>query len=172
MVIYPNAVNINNQVYEINRINFLVSQVGKQTKLPDCYRNYTDFNYPLVDNIVQYREKAIPAVLNLLSRAQDERTIAEGIYILDRMQDAGVQGIDKSYPVLARFNNTASPVIQTLLSGVYRKTQVPDAFGPLCKMLIRNSLKPDYPYFDPTEEIGGAILDYLRNKTAARQYQI
>ncbi|MDD3014764.1 MAG: hypothetical protein PHC34_13770, partial [Candidatus Gastranaerophilales bacterium] len=83
---------------------------------------------------------------------------------------AGVKGIDKTYPVLSRFNNTESPTIQVLLAGIYRKIQVPDAFGPLCKMMIRNSLKPDYPYFDPTEEIGGAILDYIRNKNAILEY--
>ena len=79
------------------------------------------------------------------------------------MLDNGVKGIDKMYPTFARFNDTKSPNIQTYLAGVYRKTKVPDAFGPLVKMLIKNSISEEKPTanFDPNEEIGGAILDYL-----------
>ena len=43
---------------------------------------------------------------------------------------------------------------------------MPDAFGPLVKMLIQNSLQPmdkNAP-FDPNEEIGGAILSYLSDR--------
>ena len=82
------------------------------------------------------------------------------------MHDNGTKGIDKLYPVLARFNNTQSPNIQTFLAGIYRKIQVPDAFGPLVKMLIQNSQKPADPnqIFDPNEEIGGAILSYISDR--------
>ena len=82
------------------------------------------------------------------------------------MIDNGTKGIDKLYPVFAKFNNTKSPNIQTFLAGIYRKTQVPDAFGPLVKMLIQNSLKPQNTQqsFDPNEEIGGAILSYLNQR--------
>ena len=82
------------------------------------------------------------------------------------MLDNGTKGIDKMYPVFAKFNNTKSPNIQTFLAGIYRKTQVPDAFGPLVKMLIQNSLKPQpaNQTFDPNEEIGGAILSYLSDR--------
>jgi hypothetical protein len=31
-------------------------------------------------------------------------------------------------------------------------------------MLIRQTLTPNSKYFDPTEEIGGAIYEYLRPK--------
>ena len=69
------------------------------------------------------------------------------------------------YPALSRFNDTKSPNIQTFLAGIYRKTQVPDAFGPLVKMLVQNSINPTpNPYFDPNEEIGGAILSYLSDR--------
>ena len=79
------------------------------------------------------------------------------------MIENGTKGVDKMYPALARFNNTKSPYIQTFLAGIYRKTQVPDAFGPLVKMLVQNSIKPQPAPFDPNEEIGGAILEYVRN---------
>ena len=78
------------------------------------------------------------------------------------MIDGVVKNVDKMYPVLSRFNNTKSPDIQTFLAGVYRKTKIPDAFGPLVSMLIQNSINPPKEAgFDPNEEIGGAILEYL-----------
>lgn len=150
----------------------LVSQIGKQTLLPDNTRNYCQFNQNLVQQIVAKREQAVPVVLNFLKSANDEKQITEGLYILDRMIDAKVKGVDGSiYPTISRFNNTTSPNIQTMLAGIYRKTQVPDGFGPLCRMLINDSLQPNSPYFDPTEEVGGAILEYIRNYGAENTYK-
>lgn len=148
----------------------LVNQLGQKTSMPDATRNYCVFNNNLVQELVTKKEEAIPYLANFLSVVQDERQISEGLYVLDRMIDSGVKDIDKLYPVLSRFNDTQSPNIQVLLSGIYRKTQVPDAFGPLMKMMLRQTFYPNSPYFDPTEEIGGAILEYLRNKTAVNTY--
>ena len=148
----------------------LVNQLGQKTSMPDAARNYCVFNNNLVQELVNKKEEAIPYLANFLSVVQDERQISEGLYVLDRMIDSGVKDIDKLYPVLSRFNDTQSPNIQVLLSGIYRKTQVPDAFGPLMKMMLRQTFYPNSPYFDPTEEIGGAILEYLRNKTAVNTY--
>ena len=81
------------------------------------------------------------------------------------MLENGTKGIDKMYPTLSRFNNTQSANIQTFLAGIYRKIQVPDAFGPLVRMLIQNSMKQDQNMpFDPNEEIGGAILSYISDR--------
>ena len=81
------------------------------------------------------------------------------------MLDNGTKNIDKMYPTFSRFNDTKSPNIQTFLAGIYRKIQVPDAFGPLFKMLVQNSLNPTSPqYFDPNEEIGGALLSYISDR--------
>ena len=98
-----------------------------------------------------------------LKQTDNEQEVTESLYIVNRMLDNGVKGIDKMYPTFARFNDTKSPNIQTYLAGVYRKTKVPDAFGPLVKMLIKNSISEEKSTvnFDPNEEIGGAILDYL-----------
>ena len=103
---------------------------------------------------------------SILTHSNHEAQITETLYILDRMIDNGTKGIDKLYPIFSRFNNTNSPNIQTFLAGIYRKIQVPDAFGPLVKMLIQNSLQPHNPQqtFDPNEEIGGAILSYLSDR--------
>ncbi|MFA6989058.1 MAG: hypothetical protein WC197_03215 [Candidatus Gastranaerophilaceae bacterium] len=156
------------------QISLLVSKIGENVQLPDSSRNYCLFNQEVVAGIVSKREQAVPYVVEKLKTATDEKVIAEGIYVFDRMIDAGVKGIEKTYPILSRFNNTTSPTIQTFLAGIYRKTQVPDAFGPLLKMIIRNSFLPPSttcPNFDPNEEIGGAILDYLRNKSAQEWYK-
>lgn len=153
-------------------IQTLVSQIGQQTLMPDNTRNYCQFNQKLVQQIVAKREQAVPAVLNFLKTANNEKQITEGLYILDRMIDAKVKGVDGSiYPTVSRFNNTTSPNVQTMLAGIYRKTQVPDGFGPLCRMLIKESLQPNSPYFDPTEEVGGAILEYIRNYGAENTYK-
>lgn len=103
---------------------------------------------------------------DILAHSNNEAQVTETLFVMDRMIENGTKGIDKLYPVFARFNNTTSSNIQTYLAGIYRKTQVPDAFGPLVKMLVQNSLKPPNPYqtFDANEEIGGAILSYLSDR--------
>lgn len=135
-------------------------------KLPEPGRNYCIFNQQEVDYFVKQKENALPYLTDILAHSNHEGQITETLYIMDRMLDNGTKGIDKLYPVFARFNNTNSPNIQTFLAGIYRKIQVPDAFGPLMKMLIQNSLKPVDPHqaFDPNEEIGGAILSYLSER--------
>lgn len=132
--------------------------------LPSGDRNYCLFNQAKVNFIVSQKEHALPYLKNVLQNSedvQDEKEIIEALYIVDRMIDNGTKGIPAMYPILAKFNDTKSQNIQAFLSGIYRKIQVPDAFGPLVKMLIQNSMKQE-----PTcanEEIGGAILEYIRN---------
>ncbi len=135
-------------------------------QLPTAQRNYCSFDKNEVDYFVKQKENALPVLTDILEHSNNEAQITEVLYILNRMSDEGTKGIDNMYPVLAKFNNTNSPNIQTFLAGIYRKTQVPDAFGPLVKMLVQNSLKPHNPQqpFDPNEEIGGAILSYLSDR--------
>ena len=129
--------------------------------LPSGNRNYTIVNPEKAEYFVNCRENALPYLSEILKNSNNETQITETLYILDKMLDAKVEGIDKMYPVLSRFNDTKSPNIQTFLAGIYRKTQVPDAFGPLIKMLIQNSINPQKSNIDPNEEIGGAILSYI-----------
>ena len=129
--------------------------------MPNKNINYCQFDMKTLSPIIQQGEKILPEIKSNLENSKNEADIVENLYILDRMLDNGVKGIGELYPTLAKFNNTNSPNIQTFLAGIYRKTKVPDAFGPLCAMLIRNAIKPPESNFDPNEEIGGAILDYL-----------
>lgn len=133
------------------------------TMLPEGNRNYCIFNQNKVNFLVSQKKNALPYLKNVLQTSNDEKEIVESLYILDRLIDNGTKGIPHMYPILARFNDTKSPNIQSYLAGIYRKTQVPDAFGPLISMLIKNSANTQPKTFDPNEEIGGAILEYIRN---------
>ncbi len=132
-------------------------------QMPTQNRNYCKFDNIKVLYYLQKKEEALPLLDKTLKSTDDEKTVCEALYIADRLIENGVNGVDKMYPTFARFNDTKSQNIQTFLAGIYRKTKVPDAFGPLCKMLIQNSINPpkEPQPFDPNEEIGGAILDYL-----------
>lgn len=132
--------------------------------LPAGNRNYTVVDKNKTDYFVSQKENALPYLADILAHSNNEAQVVETLYIVNQMIDNGTKGVDKMYPVLARFNNTTSPNIQTFLAGIYRKTQVPDAFGPLVKMLIQNSMRPQISNFDASEEIGGAILSYLSDR--------
>ena len=121
---------------------------------PNQYRNYCTFDVKDRKNLAQIKSS--------LENPQSEDEVLEDLYELNLMLDEGNKEIADLYPTLSKYNDTNSPNIQTYLAGIYRKIKVPDAFGPLCAMLIRNSINPpkDCP-FDPNEEVGGAILDYL-----------
>lgn len=125
---------------------------------------YCEFDQNKVDLFVNAKEKAIPTLTKMLDEAKTEEEICEGLYIADRMIATGTKGMDKMYyGSFSKFNEDRSPNVQSFLSGVYRRILVPDAFGPLVKMLVTNILVPqkDAP-FDPNESIGGAILEHIK----------
>lgn len=148
-----------------------VSNLGKNVSLPNASRNYCTFDENRTQELVKYREEVLPYIDSFLKVANTEEQVLDGLQVLDKMLDKGVKGIDKMYPTIARFNDVTSPNVQVMLAGIYRKTLVPDAFGPLNKMMIRQTFMPNSPYFDPTEEIGGAIYEYIRSKGAINTYQ-
>ena len=121
--------------------------------------NFRVFSPLTTDYFVKEGEKALPAMEKNL---KNNRNVVQTLYILDRIQEKGTGDVAKLYPTLSRYNKTSAPEIQTFLAGIYRKTQVPDAFGPLVAMLIQNALKPPKTYFDPNEEIGGAIVSNFK----------
>ena len=149
----------------------LVANFCKTFVLPDEKRNYVTCNGLLASQIASYKEQAIKPVTDMLKTASKEKDITAGLYLLNRIIDAGAKGVEKTYPVISRFNYNESYNVQTMLAGIYRKTLVPDAFGPLMTMFVKNAQKPVQIPFDPNEEIGGAILEYLRNKDALSGYK-
>lgn len=150
----------------IQPVNINIYNNPRQSvQMPTARRNYAIFNQERVDYFVKQKEKALPFLNDILINSNNEAQVTETLYILDRMIENGTKGIEKMYPSFSRFNNTQSPNIQTFLAGIYRKIQVPDAFGPLVNMLIKNSQKPCQDMvFDPNEEIGGAILSYISDR--------
>ncbi|MDO5307185.1 MAG: hypothetical protein Q4E83_05445 [bacterium] len=131
---------------------------------PNQTRNYCVFDEKRINPLIEKKENSLSQIKTILNNSNNEDEILEALYALNLMLDNGTDKtqIAQLYPQLSKFNNTKSPNIQTFLAGIYRKTKVPDAFGPLCSMLIKNSINPPQNcHFDPNEEIGGAILDYL-----------
>lgn len=167
------AVNINTGTSVHANTMCSPSSLAPNVQMPTSDRNYCLFNQNRIDSFVSQKEQALPYVKEVLKTSKDEKEIVEALCILDKLIDNGTKGIPAMYPILAKFNDTKSPNIQSYLAGIYRKTQVPDAFGPLIKMLIKNSMNSNdadvgtkvqsMPAFDPNEEIGGAILEYIRN---------
>ena len=122
------------------------------------FTNYRAFSPLVTDYIVLSGEHSIEKLKNNLETGQN---VIETLYILDKMYDKKTADIAKLYPTLSKYNKTNDVEVQAFLAGIYRKTHIPDAFGPLVAMLIKNSINPPKTYFDPNEEIGGAILSYL-----------
>ena len=131
---------------------------------PTAQRNYCVFDYNKLKGTISKKESAIPLIKSELENNPSEEIVVKNLYIINEMLDRGLDKkyIFELYPTLSKFNDTNSPNIQTFLAGIYRKTKIPDGFGPLVKMLVQDSINPPQnANFDPTEEIGGAILDYL-----------
>lgn len=131
---------------------------------PTLNRNYCVFDEKRINELTSKREDALPIIKENLANAKNEEQVLENLYALNILLDKGTDKskVSELYPVLSNYNNTKSANIQTFLAGIYRKTKIPDAFGPLVKMLIQDSINPQTDAnFDPTEEIGGAILNYI-----------
>jgi len=154
-------------------IPYHTSALGQGVIMPDAKRNYCVFNEYRNEELIKERENALPYIENILKYTQDEKQILESLNVLNGMLDKKVNGIDKLYPTLSRFNGTTSPYIQTMLAGIYRKTLVPDAYGPLHRWMYQQIVFPNSPYFDPLEEIGGAIYEYnkqINSQNASKKY--
>lgn len=150
----------------------MINTLPSNVSMPNEKRNFCLFNWDKINRVVARREEALPELADFLQNAKTENRVCEGLYITNRMLDAKVRGVEKLYPVISKFNDTNSPNIQVFLAGIYRKTLIPDAFGPLVKMLLRQTFNPNYKYFDPTEEIGGAILEYLTKYRSEEKHKL
>ena len=150
---------------------FNIQNIGKNVQRANFKQNFCTFDENKLQRIINEKETALPYIENTLKTTNDENCVIECLYILNRMLDNNVKGIEKMYPTLSRFNYSNSPDIQVMLSGIYRKTLIPDAFGPLNRMLAQQIYYPNSPYFDATEEIGGAILEYIRSYGAKNAYK-
>ena len=138
---------------------------------PEIAKTHCHFSDEVYSSMANKKGDLAEIKFSLNNPKSDAEVIAD-LFILNQMIDDAedINEVKKIYPTLSKYNKTKDPNIQTLLAGVYRKIKVPDAFGPLVVMLIQNAIRQSsdntqnenniYP-FDPNEEIGGAILDYL-----------
>lgn len=149
----------------------MVRYFAKNFVLPDTQVNHALFDEQLAQKISSYKEQAVTPVTDMLKNTDDEKEITAGLFLLNRIIDAGAKNVGDTYPVISRFNYSKSHNVQVMLAGIYRKTLVPDAFGPLMTMFIKNSQNPVQIPFDPNEEVGGAILEYLRNNASTQCYE-
>lgn len=143
--------------------NFITKSY-KPCELPTKARPYAVFDNDRVDTFVKSGELGVPVLAKLANKANTEAEKTEVIFIADQMAEAGVKGMGNLYYNFSRFNNDKSPNVQTFLSGFYRKTLNPDGFGPLVKMMMDNIKEPHKNLsYDPNEEVGGAVVEYLRD---------
>ena len=77
--------------------------VCNSCKLPSDGRNYCTFDKNEVDYFVKQRENALPYLTDILNHSNNEAQVTEALYIMNRLHDNGVKGIDKLYPAFARF---------------------------------------------------------------------
>lgn len=151
-------------------IQINIKTLGSGVEKPSNARNYVKYNQKRVEILSKTPDETIPFLVEYLKTSNDEKGIIEALLALDKISDNYPDKINPLYPYLSRFNNSNSPDIQVMLSGIYRKTLPPDAFGPLVRMLHKQITNPVSKYFDPTEETGGAILEYLRSYSAVNVY--
>lgn len=147
-----------------------VKTLGTGVQRANSTRNYCIYNDMRVNALAKNPEISLPLLKEELKKPQEEDKTLETLAVLDKIADNSPELVKPLYPELSRFNDTNSPDVQVMLSGIYRKILVPDAFGPLLKMLHKQITNPSSKYFDPTEETGGAVLEYIRACGAIKAY--
>lgn len=136
----------------------------KPCQLPTATRPFAIFDNEKVDMFVRNKELAIPRLAKMVDDAKTEEEKTECIFIADQMAEAGTKNMGSMYYRMSKFNDDKSPNVQTFLSGFYRKTLNPDAFGPLVKTMMDNIKTPHKNIsYDPNEEVGGAVIEYIRD---------
>jgi hypothetical protein len=146
----------------------LVAQLGLNT--PVHVDGSVQFNEPLVQSIVRFREAALPALKLMLSSTSSTPTILESIYTATQMAENGVKGADQLYSTIARFNHHIDPTVQMQLARFYGKINEPKAIGPLLTTAFHYAANQypmgSYSAYRFSEEAGEAVLNQLARRTA------
>jgi hypothetical protein len=135
-------------------------------------------NKPLVENIVRYREQAVPALTRFLeatlrSSYPNRFAVIEALYTGQRLAEEQVPGIKSIYGITSRLNTVTDPLILTYLGGLYEKLNETESFGPALSALV-NMAVTRYPQpnltrnimADAPESLGGAVLEMIARKSA------
>lgn len=143
-------------------------QLGTQTVI-NPYNGFVQMNLPLIETFVRQGQSIIPTLYQLLNQSMQPNQILEGLYLAQRLAEEKTPHVRSLYASAARFNDTTNPLIQVYLAGFYRKLNVPESFGPMLEMLIRNAQQPKSAAIqaglNPAEEIGGTILHQIQNRS-------
>ena len=94
-----------------------VGQLGIGVEKPNSVRNYCVFDNKRTEEILKYKEEALPYIDSFLKTVNTEEQVLDALQVLDKMLDKKVKGIEKMYPTLSRFNDVTSPNIQVMLAG-------------------------------------------------------
>lgn len=141
-----------------------VWQLGTETKTDPANGNLL-MNMPLIEFLVEKNRAVISPLYQLLTTSENLYQIVEGLHLAQHLAAAKVPGVDTLYAAAARFNYTSNPLIQVYLAGFYRKLCLPESFGPMLEMLIRQAQQPRNSEFqedlNPMEEVGGTILQHI-----------
>lgn len=142
--------------------NELLTKFCETFELPNEKCNYSKYDELKAQKILSDKDNSLASVLDFLKKTDDEKEVTAGLLLVNRFLDNGKQNKDLIYPVVSRFDYNKSPNVQTMLAGVYRKILVPDAFGPLMSMFIKNVENKVTKPFDPNTEVGGALYEYFK----------
>lgn len=136
----------------------------------DPYTGLMRLNTPLVEQLARQGPSVVDPLYQLLLTSPHRTQVAEGLYLAQRLAESKTSNVRKLYAAAARFNTTTDPLIQVYLAGFYRKLGVPESFGPMLAMLMRNSQQAVSSYVpnatQANEEVGGTLLQLLAEKTA------
>lgn len=146
----------------------LVNQLGRQTKIN--VNGYVEFNRPLIQQILPYREQALPYLYQYLSTVQHMPGFIEAVYTAEELAESGTQNVASLYPAISKWNTNPDPLVQIYLAGLYRELKIPTTFGPMMATLINQSVNryplQSSPMYNITEEVGGTVLQQIADRTA------
>jgi hypothetical protein len=151
----------------------LVAQLGSQTQVR--LDGSIQYNEPLVQAIVQCRERALPQLKSLFESTIRIPTMLEGLYAAEKLADAHVADINLLYPALQRWNSHPDPTIQMHLARLYRKMGEPRTFGPMLATLVNGAMTQysmqSSPTYNVSEEAGATVLNQIAQRTADETVQ-
>lgn len=157
-------------------LDALISRLGTQTRMHP--QGMLIMNRPLVEQIVRYREQAVPALYrffdqHLRSPGINVLAITEALFTAQRLAESKVSNVKQLYGVTSRLNTITDPLILTYLGGFYEKLAEYESFGPTLSALINMAVTrfppPNLnrnPSVDAPESLGGAVLEMIAKKTA------
>ena len=146
----------------------LINQLGMRTQIN--VNGVVQFNRPLIQQILPYREQALPYLYQYLSTVQNMQGFIEGVYAAEELAETGTQNVASLYPAVSRWNTNPDPLVQIYLAGFYRELNIPTTFGPMLATLINQSVNrypmQSSPMYNITEEVGGTVLQQIADRTA------